>query len=226
MSTLTRTRDAVEASRPETFAVAAGSGPHSASAHDTSFVADTWNVMVRELKPMFREPASVLFAMVQPLVFLALFAPLLPDVGDGSTLQWFVPGIVAMTALMGGSFTGANLTQEIITGSHERLLVSPQFFDPDVLARLEAALRPGFVFIDIGANVGAYSLFVGQRTRPPARILAVEPHPEAQRRLSCNLALNGLGWVETVPVALSDAAGTIELMVNERNIGSSSMCAE
>jgi len=89
------------------------------------FLADTWNVMVRELKPVFREPASVLFAMVQPLVFLGLFAPLLPDVEDGSALQWFVPGIVAMTALMGASFTGANLTQEIMTGSHERLLVSP-----------------------------------------------------------------------------------------------------
>ncbi len=45
-----------------------------------------------------REPASVLFAMVQPLVFLGLFAPLLPEVRDGSALQWFVPGIVAMTA--------------------------------------------------------------------------------------------------------------------------------
>lgn len=88
-------------------------------------VADTWNVMVRELKPVFREPASVLFAMVQPLVFLGLFAPLLPAVEGGSALQWFVPGIVAMTALMGASFTGANLTQEIVTGSHERLLVSP-----------------------------------------------------------------------------------------------------
>jgi ABC-2 type transport system permease protein len=89
------------------------------------FLVDTWNVMVRELKPVFREPASVLFAMVQPLVFLGLFAPLLPKVESGSALQWFVPGIIAMTALMGASFTGANLTQEIVTGSHERLLVSP-----------------------------------------------------------------------------------------------------
>ena len=89
------------------------------------FLADTWNVMVRELRPVFREPASVLFAMVQPLVFLGLFAPLLPEVEHGSALQWFVPGIIAMTALMGASFTGANLTQEIMTGSHERLLVSP-----------------------------------------------------------------------------------------------------
>ena len=88
-------------------------------------LADTWNVMVRELRPVFREPASVLFAMVQPLVFLALFAPLLPETGDGSALQWFVPGIVAMTALMGASMTGSNLMQEISSGSHERLLVSP-----------------------------------------------------------------------------------------------------
>ncbi len=92
---------------------------------DPGVLADTWNVMVRELKPVFREPVSVLFAMVQPLVFLALFAPLLPKVEDGSAFQWFVPGIVAMTALMGASFTGANLMQEMTTGSHERLLVSP-----------------------------------------------------------------------------------------------------
>ena len=94
---------------------------------DPGFAADTWNVMTRELRPVLRQPVSVLFAMVQPLVFLALFAPLLPDVGPGggSALQWFVPGIVAMTALMSASFTGSNLTDEIMTGSHERLLVSP-----------------------------------------------------------------------------------------------------
>ncbi|WP_127479575.1 ABC transporter permease [Nocardioides pantholopis] len=89
------------------------------------FWTDTWLVMVRELRPVLREPASVLFAMVQPLVFLALFAPLLPEVETGSALQWFVPGIVAMTALMSASFTGSNLMAEIQSGAHERLLVSP-----------------------------------------------------------------------------------------------------
>jgi ABC-2 type transport system permease protein len=90
----------------------------------SGLVADTVNVMTRELKPVLREPVSVLFAMVQPLVFLGLFAPLLPD-GDGGALQWFVPGIVAMTCLFGASFTGAALSEEIVNGSHERLLVSP-----------------------------------------------------------------------------------------------------
>lgn len=92
----------------------------------SGFVADTLNVMTRELKPVWRDPMSVLFAMIQPLVFLGLFAPLLPELaGGGSALQWFVPGIVAMTCLMGASFTGANLMEEMQTGSHERQLVSP-----------------------------------------------------------------------------------------------------
>jgi ABC-2 type transport system permease protein len=100
-------------------------GRSPAARRAPGFVADTWNVMTRELKPMLREPASILFAMVQPLVFLGLFAPLLPDVGSGSALQWFVPGIIAMTALFGASMTGSNLSLEMNTGSHERLLVSP-----------------------------------------------------------------------------------------------------
>ena len=47
---------------------------------------------------LLRNPFSVIFSMIQPLVFLALFAPLLPDLpGVRSALQWFVPGIVVMS---------------------------------------------------------------------------------------------------------------------------------
>jgi ABC-2 type transport system permease protein len=92
----------------------------------STFVNDTVNVMNRELKPVWREPMAVVFAMIQPLVFLGLFAPLLPEMATGgSALQWFVPGIVAMTALMGASFTGSSLMEEMQSGSHERQLVSP-----------------------------------------------------------------------------------------------------
>ncbi|WP_114424073.1 ABC transporter permease [Nocardioides houyundeii] len=100
-------------------------GLQAADTPRSSFLADTLNVMNRELKPVWREPMAVVFAMIQPLVFLGLFAPLLPDLATGSALQWFVPGIVTMTCLMGGSFTGANLMEEMQTGSHERQLVSP-----------------------------------------------------------------------------------------------------
>ncbi|NUR06380.1 MAG: ABC transporter permease [Nocardioidaceae bacterium] len=89
---------------------------------------DTAIVLGRELKPVLRDPFSVVFSMIQPLFFLALFAPLLSGVtglGAGSSLQWFVPGIVVMSCLFGASMTGSNLLMEMQTGSHERTLVSP-----------------------------------------------------------------------------------------------------
>ena len=92
----------------------------------TTLVTDTAIVFTRELRPVLRNPFSVIFSMIQPLFFLALFAPLLPDVvGGESALQWFVPGIVVMVCLFGTSTTGANLLFEIQTGSHERMLVTP-----------------------------------------------------------------------------------------------------
>ncbi len=97
-------------------------------ASSTRVLRDTAIVLERELKPVLRDPFSVVFAMVQPLFFLALFAPLLSGVtglGTGSSLQWFVPGIVVMTCLYGVSMTGSNLLMEMQTGSHERTLVTP-----------------------------------------------------------------------------------------------------
>ncbi|GAA2859502.1 transport permease protein [Actinoplanes cyaneus] len=88
----------------------------------SSLVTDTRVVFSRELRPVLRSPFSIVFSMVQPLFFLALFAPLLPD---DTSLQWFVPGIIVMSCLFGTSMTGSNLLYEIQTGSHERMLVTP-----------------------------------------------------------------------------------------------------
>lgn len=88
-------------------------------------------VMVRELRPVVRDPFSVMFGLVQPLVFLGLFGPLLAGslrasgAFDDGVWQWFVPSILLMTTLFGTSTTGANLQFEMQTGAHERLLVTP-----------------------------------------------------------------------------------------------------
>ncbi len=91
----------------------------------TTLTADVRTVFSRELRPTLRQPFTIIISMVQPLVFLALFAPLLPEVAGGSALQWFVPGIVVMSCLFATSMTGSNLLFEIQTGSHERMLVTP-----------------------------------------------------------------------------------------------------
>jgi hypothetical protein len=54
----------------------------------------------------------------------------------------------------------------------KKMMFTPHIFDAEELAILSSRLEDGFVFIDIGANIGAYSLFVAARAGPRARILA------------------------------------------------------
>jgi FkbM family methyltransferase len=103
-----------------------------------------------------------------------------------------------------------------------RLMVTPQFFDPEELAILRQCMRPDFQFVDLGANVGAYSVFVGTLAGPGARVLAVEPQEALLPRLRANIALNGLG-VKVAPVAVGDREGTIEFAVDANNLGFTSV---
>lgn len=97
-----------------------------ANAAAPNALTDTVTVFVRELRPVLRDPVSIVFSMVQPLFFLALFAPLLPGtLGDAAALQWFVPGVIVMSCLFAAGMTGSNLLFEMQTGAHERLMVTP-----------------------------------------------------------------------------------------------------
>ena len=103
-----------------------------------------------------------------------------------------------------------------------RLMVTPHFFDPGELAILRGMMRPDFQFVDVGANVGVYSLFVGNLAGGDARILAIEPQQEMLDRLRENIALNGLN-VQVAPVGVSDHDGVIEFAVDTNNFGYTSL---
>lgn len=105
----------------------------------------------------------------------------------------------------------------------KRVLFTPQYFDPLERELLAGRLREGFRFIDIGANIGAYSLFLAARAGPTARILAVEPQPEVFARLTFNIALNPFGTVKAIACALADKPGELTLFLDPANRGESSV---
>lgn len=110
--------------------------------------------------------------------------------------------------------------------SAKRLLFTPQHFDPEertLLARKVAAARGEFVFVDIGANVGGYTLFVAGAARGHARILAFEPQPEVRDQLAFNVAQNPGARIKVFPCALADREGEMELFLSETNKGESSL---
>ncbi len=80
------------------------------------------------------------------------------------------------------------------------------------VAVVDRLLEPGDCFIDVGANVGIYSLIAGRRVGPRGKILAVEPTPSTMRALRTTLAINGLSQVvDTHECALGREEGTATL---------------
>jgi ABC-2 type transport system permease protein len=85
-------------------------------------VRDTWLVFLRSLRPTLRNPAVIVFGLMQPLLFLLLFGPLL---GGAGSWQWFVPGLIVQMGLFGTAYAGFALIPEIRSGALERMRVTP-----------------------------------------------------------------------------------------------------
>lgn len=105
----------------------------------------------------------------------------------------------------------------------KRVLFTPQYFDPKERELLGRAIHDRFVFVDVGANVGAYALFVAAKAGPGARILAVEPQPRIFDRLTANIRFNPFGSVKAVDYALADKSGEVTLFLDPVNEGESSV---
>ena len=107
----------------------------------------------------------------------------------------------------------------------KRATCGVQVWDAEERAALRDAVRERlaepFVFLDIGANVGLYSLFVSAYAREagrPSRIVAVEPGAEMGARLRFNAHASG-ALVEHVPVAISGEPGEARLSSGGANRG-------
>ncbi|MGI5325956.1 ABC transporter permease [Actinomadura nitritigenes] len=91
-------------------------------------LADTGVVLGRCMRATTRSKTNLLFGMLQPLLFLALFGPLLTRLSlgvDGSSWQAFVPGVIVQLAILGGSYVGLGIIVERGQGVIDRMRVTP-----------------------------------------------------------------------------------------------------
>lgn len=105
----------------------------------------------------------------------------------------------------------------------KRLAVAPQFFDPEELAFLKTRLAPNFRFVDVGSNIGTYSIFVATNAPKDARVLALDPNQLVLDRLKFNAAANDLTNVMTRCIAIGDDNRVVQLRVGQSNMGGSSV---
>lgn len=84
--------------------------------------------------------------------------------------------------------------------------------EPETYRWLSALAARSRVFLDVGANVGLYTLALAA-TRPDLTVVAFEPVPRVFEALRRNVALNGLSNVRLSAAAVSDRTGTQPLFV-------------
>jgi FkbM family methyltransferase len=107
--------------------------------------------------------------------------------------------------------------------TEKRLLLSPSRFELEERRILQACLKPGDRFVDVGANIGAYTLWVAQIIGPTGKGIAVEPQPTVLARLRANIALNPAFNVTVFPCGAGPANATMKLSVGSTNEGGASM---
>lgn len=92
-------------------------------------------------------------------------------------------------------------------------------YPEDEMKIVEDAIRKASTIIDIGANIGAFSLhFAG--LNPKARVIGFEPHPRTYARAVKNIGLNSFSNIKLINLGLGRSKETVRLYeVNEHNPG-------
>jgi FkbM family methyltransferase len=84
-------------------------------------------------------------------------------------------------------------------------------WEPHITAWVSRRLAPGDTFVDVGANIGYYSLLASRLVGEAGTVVAIEASPKTFGDLLINLKLNGVYNVRAINVAASESAGTAKI---------------
>ena len=89
--------------------------------------------------------------------------------------------------------------------------------EPNEFAYINKLLKPGMAFLDLGANIGLYTVWAARRVGKNGAVIAVEPSTREFTRLVENVRLNRLSNVYLVNAAASNTRRTAELHISDEN---------
>lgn len=96
-------------------------------------------------------------------------------------------------------------------------------YEPEETALLISQVKAGMTVVDIGANIGYYTVILSKLVGEKGRVYAFEANPEAVKELEENIRLNQLeDNITLVPLAVGDKEGKVNI-VQDSNLGHSSV---
>lgn len=112
-----------------------------------------------------------------------------------------------------GDFTIYADARDFDVGSH----VLNGLYETNVTWAFEQLLRPGQTVIDVGANVGYFTMISASRVGPAGHVLAIEPNPANVRLIEASRRANGFEHVTVLQAAASDKLGLLALHAAHSN---------
>lgn len=111
-------------------------------------------------------------------------------------------------------------TQDLI----QRYLYLFGVWEPRMTLWLQRRLRPGDTFVDVGANVGYFSVLASQLVGPQGRVVAIEASEAFTERLEQNARQNDSRNIRIVHTAVSDQQQTLTfVLASSANMGANSI---
>ena len=129
-----------------------------------TLMRDTYTVFARAMRMSLRNPAWLVISLMQPILYIVLFGPLLEplsgQLGAGNAYQIFVPGILVQLGIFGSLFVGFGLIAEYRAGVIESQRVTPASRTALLLGRV---LRDVLVLVVQGTLLVLVSIPLGLR---------------------------------------------------------------
>jgi FkbM family methyltransferase len=107
-----------------------------------------------------------------------------------------------------------------------QLILNTGEYEPEETRLVRRILKDGDVFLDVGANIGWYSVHASKLVGEKGQVIAFEPEPRNLDMLKRNVRANGLKNVVVEGVALSNAEGSFKLYLEAGNLGMHSLVEE
>jgi len=105
------------------------------------------------------------------------------------------------------------------TGVSSSILLRGGLYELESTYIFERLLRAGDTVIDIGANIGWYTLLSAKKVGPHGRVVACEPEPHNFELLEASVRLNQFANVTLLRKGVSDRTGKVSLHLSPTNAG-------
>lgn len=99
-------------------------------------------------------------------------------------------------------------------------------YEPHVTAVFHERVRPGMHVLDIGANIGYYTMLSASLVGPSGSVIAIEPHPDSAKLLEASRRANSFDNVTVYQVAAGQKPGLLVLHGSFGNVMTSAVPAE